>query len=151
MMDLLASAISESGIALIIATATLLSLVHLRSSHLSDRARENTKDYVSLFISNEGNTESKKMESHKESIKWQTEIFVARYERMGKAFNLLVVALVAFMVAIVCCSSTSGDIKGFGVGFSVIAFGSLLVALFMAASEFRGGHKTLERHISIMR
>ncbi|MEY8214757.1 MAG: hypothetical protein RPR97_09775 [Colwellia sp.] len=44
LVNTLSISVSEAGLSLIIATATLMSLVHLRNSHLSERARENISD-----------------------------------------------------------------------------------------------------------
>ncbi len=146
----LARAVAERGLALIVATATLMSLVHFRNSHLSERARANAAEFLYNLPSLLPAQQAIKDE-HSESLRLQAEWFVTRYKRTSTAFVCLVVTLVLLMFAIVFCSIPNESLHVLGLALAIVGVICLGGALIILVSEFKSGDKTLERHISIMR
>ena len=150
-MDLvctLSMSVSEGGLSLIIATATLMSLVHLRNAHLSERARDNVSE--SLYEIKDSNMEDHLEKEHQRSLVDQANEFFDRYKKMSIAFALLSTTLVLFMLAVVLCGTKVEVLQGAGLALTFLGFISMVVALFISAFEFLTGYKTLGKHISII-
>lgn len=148
LINTLSMSVSEAGLSLIIATATLMSLVHLRNSHLSERARENISE--SLYKFKKSCLEDDFENEHRRSLTLQTQEFFSRYKRMSIAFALLAATLVIFMLAVVFCGTKLLFLQQAGLILSFFGFSFISIALYISAVEFLTGYRTLEKHISVI-
>lgn len=140
---------------LAIAFASILTLSHLRNSHLSERARDVVKFYFQINSNGfpEGNEEE-----FRENLERQGNTFIDRYKKTGKISKWLLLAIASYIIG-----------KGFhllGIShcercnflFTLLFFLSITytfccsaLAAYILVNDMNIGHHTLEENIKLLK
>lgn len=147
-IEILAKAIAEHGLSMMIPIVTLLTFTHLRAVLLSGRVRENVNEM--LYDVSKLTEENSIQSNYRKSLKKQTDVFLARHKSLSMVFIMLTITLLLAMFSIPLCGSQSYNFKILGLFFSAASITCLFFALFILGKEFMAGASTLKEHAAIM-
>jgi hypothetical protein len=142
-----AASLAAGTLPLLVACATLLAMLSLRNSHMSDRCREMERRSVKLVAEiREVTVPTKRLalEDELERVRNQKRMFYRRYKRTALSLISVTLSFVLFVMAsVVSPRPGSGGFPALAEGAAV--FGTLLlsVGLILLITEFLSGHKTL--------
>ena len=138
----IALVVSDNGIALVISLATIMSLIQLRSTHLSNVARDVASQYLKL------KSEKRIPCELSNCLEIQMHRFYKRYESISNAFVCLAISFICLIPAILLSSSESKEYNALGIIICLFSLIFLLIGLFLSAKEFLNGKRTLADHLN---